>query len=217
MQNNIHDVTSIPEIAKYILLTEIQVLPQDLALAVECWRKSKVFGKTNSVLYSYENNLLEIMAIEDLSDLQQIFLQQEGVFQNEMKKIMLSDWKKQLLSLKEIVKPHSTNIPMSKYLQLRHIEVPAMVYPEYLEWRRNTIFKHILNHDEVESFTAYHSEFSTEPGVMFFSGFNSDVDEYSAIFKKQEYLNIIQEAGNKYIAGGKDCLYTKIYTKVDIS
>ncbi|MGW7342673.1 hypothetical protein [Streptomyces sp. NPDC054854] len=63
--------------------------------------------------------------------------------------------------------------------------------------------------DEVEVFEAYHSVLSTEPGVMFVSGFSCDPAEYTAVFTSPRYQEIVRQAGDRFIAVGERGLYTR--------
>lgn len=85
---------------------------------------------------------------------------------------------------------------------------------DYRAWREATIFDVVRSHDEVESFAAYHSLISGVPGVMFVSGFSCPVDRYAAVFSSDRYKTIVQEAGENYITGGTDGLYTRIYSRL---
>lgn len=82
---------------------------------------------------------------------------------------------------------------------------------EYRQWREKTIFDVVRNADEVQAFLAYHSVVSGQPGVMFISGFSADPENYNAVFASDRYRQIVQEAGDRYITGGANGLYTRTY------
>lgn len=46
---------------------------------------------------------------------------------------------------------------------------------------------------------------------MFISSFNGDIENYTEAFTNKKYKEIIQQAGDSYITGGNEGLYTKIY------
>lgn len=50
---------------------------------------------------------------------------------------------------------------------------------------------------------------------MFLSSFSCSLDEYTALFQTPAYQEIVKTAGNKYISGGKDGLYTVVYEKAE--
>jgi len=127
---------------------------------------------------------------------------------------LLSDWNRQLIETVETVKSSEVALQNSGYLQLRYIEVPRKVYGEYARWRKETIFKHVKNQEQIESFHAYHTLLSTEPGVMFLSAFSCPEEEYVKCFNNPHYLSIVREAGDRFISGGEKGLYTKIYKRV---
>ena len=70
------------------------------------------------------------------------------------------------------------------------------------------------NSTTIESFDAYHSLISQIPGVMFISCFNGSVETYLKPFTDDNYKNIVTQAGDSYITGGNEGLYTKIYKKL---
>ena len=202
--------------AKYLLLSEAKVRSESLDDAIKQWSKSEESEKSEDVaLYSNGSSILEISGFDVIASLIHSIISQKKIdFKNTIKNEMLSDWKEQVLILKDTVKGSAKIIPDSLYLQLRHIEVPLCVYDEYLNWRKETIFEYVLKNDKVDAFIAYHSLISTEPGVMFLSGFSCDKNQYKDSFNTPEYQVIVRQAGNKYISGGENGLYTKIYKKI---
>jgi len=106
-------------------------------------------------------------------------------------------------------------IPKTKYMQLRSIEVPLSDIDSYLEWRKRRIFEFVKRNDKVTSFLAFHSVFSTVPGVLFVTEFEGNPDEYRASFLTDEYKQIIKEAGHDHIKSGEQGLQTFEYEKVE--
>jgi hypothetical protein len=121
------------------------------------------------------------------------------------------DVRREVLSFVEAPKPSQDTIPGTPWLQLRHIEVKPPLYAQYRAWRERTIFDVVRNAPEIDLFLAYRSVLSTQPGVMFFSGFSCDQDEYQSVFDSPRYRDIVAEAGDQFIAGGAEGLYTKLY------
>lgn len=128
---------------------------------------------------------------------------------------MVSDFRRQLLTAVEAPKDTAHALPATPYLQLRHVEVPPARFAAYRAWRERTIFDVVRTAPEVDVFLAYHSAISTEPGVMFVSGFSGAVDDYNAVFHSPRYQQIVREAGDQFITGGKKGLYTQIYRHVE--
>ncbi len=124
---------------------------------------------------------------------------------------LAGDVRREVLSFVEAPKPSRDTIPSTPWLQLRHIEVKPPLYAQYRAWRERTIFDVVRNAPEIEVFLAYHSVLSTQPGVMFFSGFSCDRTAYQSVFDSARYKNIVAEAGDQFIAGGAEGLYTKLY------
>ena len=129
---------------------------------------------------------------------------------------LASDFRRQVLEFVEAPKDCMEPLPATPWLQLRHVEVPPAAHGDYLAWRERTIFDVVLNASEVEVFLAYHSVISTEPGVMFLSGFSLDMQAYGAVFSSPRYQQIIREAGAQFITGGNKGLYTKIYRRIGV-
>jgi hypothetical protein len=127
---------------------------------------------------------------------------------------MASDFRRQLLEFVEAPKDTPDAFPLTPFVQLRHVEVPPVNHADYRAWRERTIFDVVRQAPEVSVFLAYHSVISSEPGVMFVSGFSGDLDAYQAVFSSPRYRQIVQEAGDRYITGGDRGLYTRIYRHV---
>jgi hypothetical protein len=123
------------------------------------------------------------------------------------------DVRRELLTLVEAPKPIKSKLPETDYLQLRHIEVPPAKYEAYRAWRERTIFEVVRESAEIHTFLAYHSLVSGQPGVMFFSGFSGDLEKYRAVFDSERYREIVRQAGDSYIAGGTDGLFTRLYVR----
>lgn len=128
---------------------------------------------------------------------------------------MQSDFHQSIVGLVEEVLERKQLIPKTKYMQLRSIEVPLSNIDFYLEWRRRRIFEFVKRNDKVTSFLAFHSVFSTVPGVLFVTEFEGNPDEYRASFLTDEYKQIIKEAGHDHIKSGEQGLQTFEYEKVE--
>jgi hypothetical protein len=128
-----------------------------------------------------------------------------------------SDFRRQLLTFVEAPKNTPSALPTTPYVQLRHVEVPPDRFAAYRDWRERTIFDVVRTATEVEVFLAYHSVLSSEPGVMFVSGFSGPVENYQAVFNSARYQDIVREAGDQFITGGNRGLYTQIYKKAGVA
>lgn len=124
---------------------------------------------------------------------------------------LAGDVSREVLKFVEAPKAIDDLLPDTPYVQLRHVEVKPEAMAAYRKWRDETIFDVVRNAEEVETFLAYHSVVSGQPGVMFVSGFSTPPDTYADVFASERYQSIVQEAGDKYITGGTNGLYTKIY------
>lgn len=113
----------------------------------------------------------------------------------------------------EAPKPTNSLLPDTDYIQLRHVEVPPQRMQAYRQWREETIFDVVRGNDEVDTFLAYHSLISGQPGVMFIAGFSGDPAAYQQVFSSSRYKDIVQQAGTSYITGGSDGLYTRLYVR----
>lgn len=157
--------------------------------------------------------VLELAALDSLSDA--MTLQPSwSVAWDKLGPDMASDFRRQLLAFVEAPKDTAEALPATPYLQLRHVEVPPGQFADYRAWRERTIFDVVRSATQVEVFLAYHSVLSSEPGVMFVSGFSGSVDDYGAIFNSPRYQKIVREAGDQFITGGDRGLYTRVYRHV---
>ncbi|MCX5406590.1 hypothetical protein OHA37_22285 [Streptomyces sp. NBC_00335] len=203
--------------ANALVVTEVLVDESAVDAAVEVWRKHNaahpVEGRT---LYRglEDNSLLELLPVAGVDAVPA--LQEEWrTLWTELTPMLATDFRRQVLEFVEAPKSTDDLLPDTKYLQMRHVEVKPPVFEAYREWRDQTIFEVVRGADEVEVFLAYHSVLSTEPGVMFVSGFNVDPAQYTAVFTDERYQEIVRQAGDRYITGGERGLYTKIYARIE--
>ncbi|MCX7206570.1 MAG: hypothetical protein NT086_11425 [Proteobacteria bacterium] len=129
---------------------------------------------------------------------------------------MVGDVKRELITYVEAPKPCIHALPDTDFVQLRHVEVPPTKTQAYRKWRTETIFQVVQESAPVEVFLAYHSLISGQPGVMFISGFSGELNDYRAVFESDRYRNIVQQAGDQYITGGTDGLFTRIYIRASL-
>ncbi|HFI0626220.1 TPA: hypothetical protein ACGO2E_001428 [Streptococcus suis] len=205
--------------APYLAVMEWEVEKGKLDEAANVWTNSKVSNFfENSVLYKglTKNSLVVLYEVKDFSVIQQFVESNEfKQFLNDQSKYMQSDFHQSIVGLVEEVLERKQLIPKTKYMQLRSIEVPLSNIDFYLEWRRRRIFEFVKRNDKVTSFLAFHSVFSTVPGVLFVTEFEGNPDEYRASFLTDEYKQIIKEAGHDHIKSGEQGLQTFEYEKVE--
>lgn len=157
------------------------------------------------------NEVLELRSFNDIKELSWVEEELKSIF-HRFSDILSGDIRRELLTFVESPIDNPLDLPDSKYIQLRHVEVPAHNYCKYRQWRDETIFNVVReNKDKIESFEAFHSLISGQPGVMFISSFNVDKDIYTKPFTDDNYKEIVNQAGDSYISGGNDGLYTRIY------
>ncbi|CAH0530002.1 hypothetical protein [Vibrio hippocampi] len=160
------------------------------------------------------NEILELKAINKVEDISNLEKNLIGAF-TVNKDYLSGDIRRELLRFVEAPIASESELPNSEFVQLRHVEVPAERYDDYLEWRDRTIFNVVRgNADKINSFEAYHSLISGQPGVMFVSSFNGNVNEYMRPFNDENYKEIIRQAGDDYITGGDEGLYTRLYRAI---
>jgi hypothetical protein len=200
-----------------IVCSEVIVLNSEVKSAWDMWCKSggddlpKGSERRCYQLEEKSNHFLELISIDKFSDLESMLVNRES-FVSGMASKMESDWRQQVIKHVETVKPIKGKLPDSPKLQLRYIEVPLSVKQPYLNWRENTIFDVVRQAEPIDSFLAYHTLFSTQPGVMFLSGFSGDSASYmSEVFLTPRYKQIGKEAGEQFVVGGEGGLSTRIY------
>jgi len=160
------------------------------------------------------NELLELRAFDSIAEI----ATQEEELENAFKTfstVLAGDVRRELVKYVEAPIDSANDLPATEYVQLRHVEVPAENYSQYRQWREETIFNVVRdNKDKIVSFGAYHSLISGQPGVMFISAFNGNKEAYKEAFTNERYQTIIQQAGDNYITGGNDGLYTRFYRSI---
>ena len=205
--------------APYLAVMEWEVEEGKLDEAAKIWTNSKVSKFfENSVLYKglTKNSLVVLYEVTNFSVIQQFVESDEfKQFVKAQAKYMQSDFHQSIVGLVEDVNRRKQLIPKTKYMQLRSIEVPLSDIDSYLEWRKRRIFEFVKRNDKVTSFLAFHSVFSTVPGVLFVTEFEWNTDEYRASFLTDEYKQIIKEAGHDHIKSGEQGLQTFEYEKVE--
>lgn len=202
--------------ATTLLVTEVTTAPGALDSAAKEWARLRADDGSGSVLYRALDGdaLMELTPLAGLDALAaevELFDRQFA----ELAPHVAGDFRRQVLRFVEAPKSTDDAVPATRYVQLRHIEVPPAVFADYRRWREGTIFDVVRHADEVEVFLAYHSLLSTEPGVMFMSGFDTTPERYGAVFTSPRYQEIVRQAGSAYIAGGERGLYTTIYERVE--
>ncbi|MFI8944465.1 hypothetical protein [Streptomyces sp. QH1-20] len=202
--------------ASLITAVELSVKPDRIEAAAEAWKAHHAASSfTGRALFrSLEGStLLELAPVagwEEFPALREDWAQ----LWDTVGPLAEGDFRRQVLGFVDAPKPIDTPLPLTPYVQMRHIEVPPGVHTAYRAWREETIYDVVRTSDEVEAFVAYHSVVSTEPGVMFVSGFSCDPAEYNAVFTSPRYQEIVRQAGDRYIAGGERGLFTEIYARV---
>ncbi|MEP3298383.1 MAG: hypothetical protein ABJO27_18225 [Pseudoruegeria sp.] len=193
--------------AKLLMITRYPVKSDKLSDFASYLAKNSA-GKILEALD--DDEVLELLTVSDDASFVDYSLADQSVFQAQGSALR-GDVRRELVSFVEAPKNTDNLIPDTTYIQLRHVEVKPDQMKAYRQWRDETIFDVVRTNDEVEVFLAYHSVISNQPGVMFISGFSGNVEQYASVFNSDRYKQIVQEAGDQYITGGTDGLYTKIY------
>ncbi|MCU1612677.1 MAG: hypothetical protein JWO98_217 [Frankiales bacterium] len=196
-----------------LMLTEVICKDGEQLRCASAWAAASPTTTDRSYYRALDDNsVLELMTVAPNTLVNQLKPDRQRLAA-QLAPYLTGDFRRQLLRFVEAPKEAATPTPQTPYLQLRHIEVPLERLGEYRDWRDRTIFDVVRRSPQVEEFGAYHTLISTEPGVMFVSGFSCDVDKYMAVFDSEEYRDIIRQAGPRYITGERG-LYTKMYSHV---
>ncbi|MDJ0465894.1 hypothetical protein [Streptomyces sp. H27-C3] len=202
--------------ASLITTVELSVKPDQVGAAAEAWQAHHTAsGFEGRALFRSlaGSTLLELAPVAGWDQLEALRADWSQLW-DTLAPMAEGDFRRQVLGFIDAPKPADTPLPQTPYVQMRHIEVPPAVYGAYRDWREETIYDVVRSSDEVDVFLAYHSVLSTEPGVMFVSGFSCDPADYNAVFTSPRYQEIVRQAGDRYIAGGERGLYTEIYARV---
>lgn len=201
--------------AQIIQVTELAVIAHDLAAARSAWLGLLPSASDDVRLYEREDasTLLEIRAYEAWPDLEESATQRKRLW-DAVAQHAAGDFRRELLEYVEEPKPTRGLLPDSNHLELRYVEVRPPKYDEYRAWRDKTIFYVVRTSPEVSTFSAYHTVFTTRPGVLFLSAFDGNVEAYRKVFSSDRYQEIVQAAGDNYITGGNQGLATRLYNRV---
>lgn len=169
-------------------------------------------GATHRVLKSVERaEVIELRALNDSLTLADLATGVTRADDCAIADLLVADIRREILDFVEAPKNCTDILPKTRYIQLRHVEVKPSMMLAYRKWRDATIFEVVRTHDPALIFLAYHSLVSGTPGVMFVAGFDCDIDAYTSAFTDDRYREIVQQAGDTYITGGAEGLYTEIY------
>ncbi len=198
----------------YLLVTEAPVEPERAADAIAAWQEqASTAAGVRGVLYrsTEASTILELTPLPSLEQLSEPTERWRDLLKTA-RPLLSGDLRRQVLEFVEAPKPAADQLPDTPYIQLRHVEVKPPVYEEYLEWRKGTIFAEVAKSERIETFLAYHSLVSTEPGVMFVAGFSCEPDEYLPTFASERYAEIARQAHPRFVTD--QGLYTRIYRRV---
>jgi hypothetical protein len=190
----------------YLVVNEWDYVEGTAAESENIWYTSKA-KKINSSAVLYKSvdrsKLVLLYQVDNLQELQD-FLESDEYkrFTEDLTPFMASDFHQGVYGLHDTVKSRKQFVPTTPFMQLRSIEVPLSGINDYLEWRKGTIFEFVKRNPLVESFLAFHSFFSSDPGVLFVAEFNEDPVAFKESFLTPEYQVIIKEAGHDHIKGG---------------
>ncbi|GIF08514.1 hypothetical protein [Actinoplanes siamensis] len=203
--------------ATLLILTEVGVAPGRVDEVLDRWgelnEKEPLAGRT--LLRSTNGDtVLEITPVQDYAELDAMSAGWRRLW-DTVSMDLVTDFRRQLLEFVEAPKDTVDPLPRTRHIQLRYIEVKPTEYAAYREWREKTIFDVVRRAEQVTTFLAYHTLLSTQPGVMFVTGFDCDPVEYQKVFASPEYQDIVQQAGDRFIVGGESGLYTRVYQRAD--
>ncbi|MGK4585109.1 hypothetical protein [Kitasatospora sp. HPMI-4] len=194
-----------------LLVTEVPVARETVQEALTVWRSRT--AAPGSVLYESTESpaVLELTPLAGLAELAVLTARWRDLGQ-ALAPLSTGDVRRQVLAFVAAPKPVANELPDTPYIQLRHVEVKPPVHEEYLAWREGTIFAEVLKSERIEAFLAYHSLLSTEPGVMFVSGFSCEPAQYLPTFASERYAEIARQAHPRFVTDAG--LYTRIYRRV---
>jgi hypothetical protein len=196
-----------------LLVSELPADPTTVDQAIALLREQPT-APAGTVLYRgvEASTLLELTPLTELSQLEGVTARWRALAA-ALAPLSTGDTRHQVLEFVEAPKPVAGELPDTPYVQLRHVEVKPPVKEEYLEWRVGTIFAEVHKSERIEAFLAYHSLLSTEPGVMFISGFSCEPEEYLPTFASERYAEIAKQAHPRFVTD--QGLYTRIYRRLD--
>lgn len=202
--------------SKLLLVSEVFAEAGQAAVAAKAWaaQQPPAVVQARTVYEAIDgSSALELVAVPCLGSIAQLSTWWRQCWE-AVGAHLHGDFRRQLLEFIEAPKDTADLLPTTPYIQMRHVEVRPPAHNDYLAWRDRTIFEVVRNADEVDVFLAYHSVISTEPGVMFVSGFSCEVDAYTTVFTSTAYQDIVRQAGDQFITDGERGLYTKIYRRI---
>jgi hypothetical protein len=147
------------------------------------------------------DDVMELTSMRSLDELSSVLADRVDV-ERSVHPWLAGEWRHEILGHVEDVIGGGAALISSNLIEMRHIEVPPPVYAEYRNWRERTIYQAVQRRPEIDDFRSYQSVLSARPGVMFIVGSSVDVDQYRDVYRSAEYVEILKEAGSRYIANG---------------
>lgn len=200
--------------ASYLLRSRIAVSPAHaLTVGETMARRDRADGRAHATFVALDQDeVLELTAFEALSDLPSVLADRADA-ERSVTPWLTGEWRHDILGHVEDVIGGPGAITAAPMVEMRHIEVPPPVYPEYRGWREQTIYQAVRNRPEIDCFRSYQSVLSTQPGVMFVVGFSAETEAYWDVYRTPEYRAILDQAGSRYIANGLSGLECKTYAR----
>jgi hypothetical protein len=198
--------------ATYLLRSRVLALPgRKLQAAGRLSSRDRDGERSHAAFAAFDGDeIMELTAFRNLDELPAVMAERAEA-ERGLTSWLAGEWRHDILGYVEDVIPGHGGITKSPMVEMRHIEVNPALYSEYRTWREQTIYLSVRGREEIDDFRSYHSVLSTNPGVMFIVGFSSEPERYREVYKTSEYLNILKEAGSRYIVQGLDGLECKIY------
>ncbi|MFJ1751576.1 hypothetical protein [Kitasatospora sp. NPDC088134] len=205
--------------AQLLLVTQVPVQADAADQAVKAWQRLNAEHGAVAQLYrsTERGTLLELRALDGLDQVPALHAEWAAQWQ-ALAPYLAGDFRRQLQEFVEAPKPTALALPDNPFVQLRRVEVKPPVIADYLAWRDRTIFEVVRGAEESETFLAYHSLLSTEPGVLFVAGFSVEPAVHNAVFRTPHYEEILVQARENYIVtdtGGDAGLFLETYARIE--
>lgn len=166
-------------------------------------------------IYQHEggDRLLELVALPDLGALGSLLTDSAWLeIERSVRPRLTVDFRRQVHVLRHAVRQASA-LPTAAALQLMRMEVTPQLSQSFQALREQTLYPHAEKSSVVESFLALDSVISTEPGVLYLTGFGCEKAKFVDEFATGSQREFVTEAASRFVIGGAAAIHSSLWLK----
>jgi hypothetical protein len=166
-------------------------------------------------IYQHEagDRLLELVALPDLGALGPLMSDPAWLeIERSVRPRLAVDFRRQVHTLRYCARQSST-LPTAASLQLTRMEVAPKLTQSHQALREQMLYPHAEKSSVVESFLAFDSLISTEPGVLYLTGFSCEKSRFVEEFATGRQREFLTEVALRFVIGGEAAIHSSLWLK----